>query len=189
MKKNPIGRLVAMGLVAAITLAVTVGAASAWPPKGSFLIDGKPEHPMLLSTEEIADLLATTNPHVYTVTFQAGTAVETHTFTGYLLYDVLTFLGPKFDPAVRNDKLRFYASATGSDGYQAIVAWGEFDPIFENKAVLLAFTQDGKSLAGGGPRLVVPGDIRGGRYVSDVVSIRLERALPDPVVEFLPLGP
>ena len=38
-------------------------------------------------------------------------------------------------------------------------------------------------------RLVVPGDIRGGRYVSDVVSIRLERALPDPVVEFLPLGP
>jgi len=60
--------------------------------------------------------------------------VETRTFTGYLLYDVLTFLGPKFDPAVRNDKLRFYASATGSDGYQAIVAWGEFDPTFENKA-------------------------------------------------------
>ena len=111
--KNPIGRLVAVGLVAAITLAVTVGAASAWPPKGSFLIDGKLEHPMLLSTEEIADLLATTNPHVYTVTFQAGTAVETHTFTGYLLYDVLTFLGPKFDPAVRNDKLQFYATATG----------------------------------------------------------------------------
>jgi len=187
--KNPIGRLVAVGLVAAITLAVTAGAASAWPPKGSFLIDGKLEHPMLLSTEEIADLLATTNPHVYTVTFQAGTAVETHTFTGYLLYDVLTFLGPKFDPAVRNDKLRFHASATGSDGYQAIVAWGEFDPTFENKAVLLAFTQDGKSLAGGGPRLVVPGDIRGGRYVSDVVSIRLERVLPDPVVELLPLGP
>jgi len=102
---------------------------------------------------------------------------------------VLTFLGPKFDPAGRNDKLRFYASATGSDGYQAIVAWGEFDPTFENKAVLLAFTQDGKSLAGGGPRLVVPGDIRGGRYVSDVVSIRLERVLPDPVVELLPLGP
>ncbi len=36
---------------------------------------------------------------------------------------------------------------------------------------------------------MVPEDIRGGRYVSDVVSIRLERALPDPVVEFLPLGP
>ena len=107
--KNPIGRLVAVGLVAAMTLAVTVGAASAWPPKGSFIIGGKLEHTMLLSTEEIADYLATTNPQVYTVTFQAGTAVETHTFTGFLLYDVLTFLGPRFDPAVRNDKLRFYA--------------------------------------------------------------------------------
>ena len=187
--KNPIGRLVAVGLVAAMTLVVTAGAASAWPPKGSFVIAGKIQDAVLLSTEEVANYLATTNPHVYTVSFVAGTGTETHTFTGFLLYDVLTFLGPKFDPAVRNDKLRFYASATGSDGYQAIVAWGEFDPTFENKAVLLAFTQDGKSLAGGGPRLVVPGDIRGGRYVSDVVSIRLERVLPDPVVELLPLGP
>jgi hypothetical protein len=85
--KNAIGRLVAVGLVAAITLAVTVGAASAWPPKGSFLIDGKLEHTLLLSTEEVADYLATTNPQVYTVTFQAGTVLETHTFTGFLLYD------------------------------------------------------------------------------------------------------
>ena len=42
--------------------------------------------------------------------------------------------------------------------------------------------------AGRGPRLVVPGDIRGGRYVSDIVSIRLELATPDPIVELLPLG-
>ena len=172
-----------------MTLAVTVGAASAWPPKGSFVIAGKLEQTLLLSTEEVANYLATTNPHVYTVSFVAGTATETHTFTGFLLYDVLTFLHPTFDPAVKNDRLRYYVAATGSDGYQAIVAWGEIDPGFENKAVLLAFTQDGKSLAGGGPRLVVPGDIHGGRYVSDVVSIRLERALPDPVVQFLPLGP
>jgi len=187
--KNPIGRLVAVGLVAAMTLAVTVGAASAWPPKGSFVIAGKLEQSVLLSTEEIADFLATTNPPVHTVSFLAGTATETHTFTGFLLYDVLTFLHPTFDATVKNDRLRYYVAATGSDGYQAIVAWGEIDPGFENKAVLLAFTQDGKSLAGGGPRLVVSDDIHGGRYVSDVVSIRLERALPDPVVQFLPLGP
>ena len=70
--RNPIGRLVAVGLVAAMTLAVTVGAASAWPPKGSFVIAGKIEHTMLLSTEEIADFLATTNPHVHTVSFRGG---------------------------------------------------------------------------------------------------------------------
>ena len=54
MKRNPIGRLVAVGLVAAITLAVTVGSASAWPPKGSFVIDGKLDHTMLLSPLERA---------------------------------------------------------------------------------------------------------------------------------------
>jgi hypothetical protein len=38
------------------------------------------------------------------------------------------------------------------------VAWGEIDPDFANKSVLLAVTQDGQSLADTGPRLVVPGD-------------------------------
>ena len=105
--------------------------------------------------------------------------------TEALLYDVLSLLRPRFDPAVRNDKLRFYVSATGLAAYQAIVAWGEIDPEFENKGVLLAVIEDGQTLTRG-PRLVVPGDIRGGRYVSDVVSIRLERAVPDSIVELLP---
>jgi hypothetical protein len=65
---------------------------------------------------------------------------------------------------------------------------GEIDPGFENKGVLLAVIENGQSLAGHGPRLMVPSDIRGGRYVSDIVSIRLERATPDPIVELLPLG-
>jgi hypothetical protein len=73
------------------------------------------------------------------------TAVQTHTFAGFLLYDVLTFLHPTFDPAVKDDRLRYYVAATGSDGYQAIVAWGEIAPDFENKAALLAF----KGTAGG----------------------------------------
>jgi hypothetical protein len=110
------------------------------------------------------------------VTFQAGQAQENHTFTGFLLYDVLTFLKPQFDPDVKNDKLRFYVSATGTDEYQAIVAWGGFDPDFENKAILLAVTQDGSSLAAEGLRLVVPDDIRGGRYVSLIETVRLDRA-------------
>ena len=65
--------------------------------------------------------------------------------------------------------------AAASDGYQAIVAWGEIDRGFENKEVLLAVTEDGRPLDDEGPRLVVPGDIRGGRYVTGVTRIRLER--------------
>jgi hypothetical protein len=59
----------------------------------------------------------------------------------------------------------FSSRPTATDDYQAIVAWGELDPGFGNKPILLAFAEDGESLAAEGPRLVVPGDIRGGRYV------------------------
>jgi len=52
--------------------------------------------------------------------------------------------------------------------------------------VLLAVIQDGQPLTQ--PRLVVPGDIHGGRYVSDVVSVRLGRVPDDPVIQFLPIG-
>jgi hypothetical protein len=79
------------------------------------------------------------------------------------------------DPAIKNDKLRNYVSVTASDAYQALVAYGEIDPSFENKQVLLAVTQDGASLAGEGPRLVVPGDTAGGRYVTGVVQVRIDK--------------
>ena len=63
----------------------------------------------------------------------------------------------------------------GSDGYRALVAYGELDPAFENKQILLAVRQDGVSLAEQGARLVVPGDIAGGRYVTGVSTVRLDK--------------
>ena len=143
-------------------------------PVGSVVITGKLEERVFLTFEQFEKLPLTS--HNVSVMFQAGQAVETHTFTGFLLFDVMNFLKPQFDPDVKNDKLRFYVSATGTDDYQAIVAWGEFDPGFENKPILLAVTQDGKSLATEGIRLVVPDDIRGGRYVSLIDTVRLDRA-------------
>jgi hypothetical protein len=63
------------------------------------------------------------------------------------------------------DQLHFYISVQGSDGYEAIVVSGEFDPNFANKSILVSFEEDGRPLTGGGgfARLVVPGDRRGGR--------------------------
>jgi len=76
--------------------------------------------------------------------------------------------------------LRWYAVVTGTDGYQAVIAWGEIAPGFENKSVLVAYAQDGQPLsqADGMARLVVPGDQRGGRYVNNVRTITLLHA-PD----------
>src|SRR5215510_3127231 len=143
-------------------------------PVGSVVITGELEDRVFLTFEQFEALPLTS--HNVSVMFQAGQAVEQHTFTGFLLFDVMNFLKPQFDPDVKNDKLRFYVSATGTDDYQAIVAWGEFDPGFENKQIMLAVTQDGNTLAAEGVRLVVPNDIRGGRYVSLVDTVRLDRA-------------
>ncbi|HEY7066443.1 MAG TPA: molybdopterin-dependent oxidoreductase [Chloroflexota bacterium] len=109
-----------------------------------------------------------------------GSQMAGHAYRGVRLYDLLQTAGPRFDRARNNDSLRFYAVVTGTDGYQAVIAWGELDPGFEGKAVLLAYEQDGQPLGppDGMARLVVPGDQRGGRYVSNVRTIALQRA-PD----------
>ena len=79
-------------------------------------------------------------------TFQAGATTQTHTYTGLLLLDVLNLATPDFDPG------------------------------FVGKKLLLATTGDRVSLADVGSRLVVPGDARGGRYVTSVVAVVLAPA-------------
>ena len=68
------------------------------------------------------------------------------------------------------------ATAVGADAYQAAVSYGEISPDFANKEVLVAVTQDGKPLSR--PRLVVPGDIKGARYVSDLIELHVSRLTP-----------
>ncbi|MFB9830704.1 molybdopterin-dependent oxidoreductase [Actinoallomurus acaciae] len=109
--------------------------------------------------------------HTVTVQFGSSTGTEQHTFTGPLLTDVAAAVGPRFDANVKNDQLRFFVAATGADGYRAIVSWGEIDPAFGARQVLVATAQDGAPLDSDGPRLVVPGDAKGGRYVSTVVQL------------------
>jgi hypothetical protein len=123
----------------------------------------------------VADLTTTYPQHTQTVTFQSGTGPQTHTYTGPLLYDVLQASGPTFRADVKNDALRYAAVVHASDGYESVVSWGEIDPGFAGSASLLAVTEDGKSLAASGPRLTAPHDTKGGRYVTGVISVTLER--------------
>jgi len=142
------------------------------PTAATFVVTGNVQHKLRLT---VAELAALPNQQTVEVTYRAGSSTEHHVFTGPLLADVLARASPRFDPAVKNDKLRHYISVTASDAYQALVAYAEIDPSFENKPVLLATTQDGVPLTGHGPRLVVPGDAAGGRYVTGVVKVRITK--------------
>ncbi|MGH4025668.1 MAG: molybdopterin-dependent oxidoreductase [Pseudonocardiaceae bacterium] len=138
---------------------------------GSFAVTGNVAHRLRLGVAGLQALPSRT----VEVTFESGSGVQRHVYTGPRLVDVLALAGPQFDPKIKNDKLRHFVSVTASDGYRALLAYGEIDPDFEGKDVLLATTEDGRSLAAGGPRLVVPGDTHGGRYVTGVVRVFLQK--------------
>lgn len=129
----------------------------------------------------LATLPATTESVTYTA---AGRPVSA-SFTGVSLWTLLTAAGLGTNPAVKNAELREYVLATGSDGYKATFSLGELDPRFGGggAADLVAYAQDGQPLGTDGfARLVVPGDLAGGRYISNLVSLQMldATAVPEP---------
>jgi molybdate transport system substrate-binding protein len=110
------------------------------------------------------------------VSFQAGQGTTTASFTGTRLLNVFDAAGgAKLPNDINNAKLRTTVMVTGADGYQVALGWGELDPEFGAAPIMLAYMQDGKPMGDkqGMARLVVPGDKRGGRYVSTVKSIEI----------------
>jgi len=111
-------------------------------------------------------------PHTATVTYMAGSTSVTDTYTGALLWDVFTQAGIETDPTIKNDILRMVMTVTGSDGYQVAFSGGELSPTFGNEPILVAYSdadgQLGTAGSDGFARLVVPGEMAGGRYVSNI---------------------
>lgn len=101
--------------------------------------------------------------------------VGTDSYTGVSLWTLLNnTLGLSVPPGSKNASLAMYAVATGSDGYRATVSLGEIDPGFGNKAALVAYELNGAPLgARGVARLVLPGDLKASRSVSNLVAIEV----------------
>ena len=135
------------------------------PAAATFVVDGQVAHPRTLTVEDLRQF----PEQRVRARFGSGDGREEHRYRGALLLDVLEAAQPQFDPETKNDAVL----VTASDGYQAAVAWGEIDPRFAATEVLLAYEEDRQPLAR--PRLVVPGDERGGRYVTDVSRVSLLR--------------
>lgn len=153
----------ALSLLSAVALAA---------PSTQLSIRGQVNTP---TTYDLAGLVAL--PAItQTVAFYSGSTPQTHEYTGASLWGMLGSTGIKTDPNVRNDILNKYAVATGSDGYRAVFALGELHTNFGNRPSLVAY---GETIGGsfqylgddGFARTTSPGDVRGGRYVSNLTSI------------------
>ena len=141
---------------------VTVGIATApatdtTPPAGSpvVVIDGR--HRVTLSGALLARLPAET----LKVSLLAGAPpAQTHTEIGPALWEVLAAAGIR-------PTLNTWVAAVGDDNYVATVTPAE--QFAGGRPLQLSLNEDGVALAQ--PRLVTDGDVKGGRYVSDIVDI------------------
>lgn len=110
------------------------------------------------------------------VTYGAGTSLQTSLFSGPSLLNVIEAAGGlQTDPKAHNDRLRKYIVATGTDGYQVVIAWGETDADFGAAPIFVATERDDQPLdeSEGMARIVVPGDKRGGRHVAQLIRLDL----------------
>jgi len=151
------------------------GALASAPAPGSVVINGDVASG---STQSFPQLQGLTPQVTQTVSFLNGANPVTNTEAGPLLQQVLMSAQPKFNSKCPTDRMQFYIEATGSDGYTSLLSWGDIDPSAGNRAPALSLTENGASLSAVGPRVLAPGDVRGGRYVSGTVALTLVRAKP-----------
>lgn len=101
-------------------------------------------------------------------------------FRGVPLWDLVREVGVVTEQGRKNDLLRKYLVVTGRDGYQVVISMAEILPDFAGQRVIVAYEGNTQLL---GPnlgmlRVVVPGDKRRGRYVSQITRIMVRNAEP-----------
>ena len=157
--------------VAPLALAALLASTAAFAaPSTAVVVGGAVDHPATLDAAALQALpqLAQTD------TFTSGPASQTHAYSGPT-WSVVNATGIQTTSA-KNDLLNRYVLATGSDGYRVVFSMGELSPAFGNRADLVA-TQEtiaGKTApltADGLARVTAPGDVKGGRYVSNLASL------------------
>src|SRR5262249_42664011 len=125
------------------------------------------------------------NPGTFTVAqlnamTQTSVSAGGNTFSGVSLWTFLQNAG-LVSPTGKNPTLQQFLIATGSDGYKVLVSLGEINPMFGNQNDVIATSVNGGSLgANGDMRLIVPGDNKQGRWVSNLIGLEVITA-PVPV--------
>ncbi len=148
--------------VVEVTVSVQSPPTTPSPSAGAITVhDGS--RAVVLSGRRLALLPAQT----LNVAFGGPGGIQHHTETGPVLSLVLAVAGI---PATSST----WVAAVGSDGYAATVTPAEATA--GGRPLILSLVEDGGALAQ--PRLVAAGDVKGGRYVSDVTDLYAGQAFP-----------
>ena len=162
--------LAALGLLTA----GTAGAA----PSTSLTVTGDVLDP---ATYTASDLAALPQASEF-VTYASGGSPVSTTFAGPTIQSLVAAAQVNTDLAQRNAIVPYYLTATGSDGYRVVYALAEINPNFAGGGTtppLVATSVNGGSLGTNGfARTTAPRDLAGGRYVSNLVNLDIERAAP-----------
>jgi hypothetical protein len=112
-------------------------------------------------------------PHT-SVTVENGHTHASETYSGVPLIQLLRRVGAPEGKDVHGKALSDYILATGTDGYQAVLALAEIEPDFHPGEVLVADTMDGKPLTGDGQfKLIVSEDKHPARCVHNLQKLEL----------------
>jgi len=135
-------------------------------------VERAPHEPLRLTA---ADLKAMS--HI-TVTVHNPHTNADETYSGVRVVELLAKVGAPVGADLHGKALANYVVATGSDGYQSVLALGEVDPSFHPGEVIVADTMNGKALdEHSGPlKLVVTEDKRPARSVRNLVKLEVREA-------------
>ncbi len=137
------------------------------PVPGTVRVSGDVHNPTDFTLDALRDLPAQTEA----VTYATESGPQSHSFIGCPLDAIISASDPDVDAAAKHPSLAIAILATGADGYSAALAWAEVSPTSTPKPALVAYSEDGKPLDQ--PRLVVPGDLDGARYVKDLIELNV----------------
>jgi hypothetical protein len=155
-------------LSAALAAGWLLAAAPAWSGEAARL-DGAVRTPIVLDEAT----LATFPSREIDIAFESGHGRESGHYAGVPLWSLVERAG-LVNAEGKNTALRHTLLVTGRDGYAVALALGEIDPDYEGKAVVLAFTGGEPAASFDALRLLVPGDVHGGRSIRDVVRIEVK---------------
>ncbi|KQP39819.1 molybdopterin-binding oxidoreductase [Pseudorhodoferax sp. Leaf274] len=167
-------RIFSRGVLFSLAAGLALAACGGGEDAATVRIDGALDRPASLGAAALGERPAIAQ----NVAFTSGNGTQQRSYVGADLWSLLSDRGIQTTPGARNDQLNRYLLATGADGYRTVFALGELSPTLGNKGSMLAYLEknsDGTTAAIGaedGPfRVTAPGDVRGGRYVSQLVRL------------------